>query len=70
MEYVILAVLIAAACVIAVLVFGRSVASSFLTASEAATLEHTRARDDHLQRRQDRAEDAEAAKQYHDSMHE
>lgn len=70
MEYVILAVLIAAAGVVAVIVFGRSVVSSFLTASDAATLEHTRAREEHISRRQDRRDDANYSKQYHDAMHQ
>lgn len=70
MEYVVLAVLIAAACVVAVVVFSRSVVSSFLTAGKGATMDHTGAHDDLVKRRQDREKDMEKAKAYHDSMHQ
>lgn len=70
MEYVILAVLIAAACVLAVVVFSRAVVTSFLSASKGATMEHTAAHDDLVKRRLDREADMQKAKQYHDSMHQ
>ncbi len=70
MEYVILAVLIAAAAVLAVVVFGRSVVSGFMAAGDAAALEHTQAHDDLEMRRLDREADTKKAKEYHDSMHQ
>ncbi|MFA4943446.1 MAG: hypothetical protein WC789_01950 [Lentisphaeria bacterium] len=70
MEYVILAVLIAAAGVVAVVVFGRAVVSGLLTAGKGASLEHTQAHDELEMRRADRASDMDKARQYHDSMHE
>jgi hypothetical protein len=70
MEYVILAVLIAAATVIAVIVLGRSVATMFITASQSTSGEHTKARDELKWRRGHRNEDAEYAREYHDTMHE
>ncbi|HOE61820.1 MAG TPA: hypothetical protein P5125_03985 [Kiritimatiellia bacterium] len=69
MEYVILAVLIAAAVVVAVVVFSRSVASMFIAAGEATTLREQDARENLNMRRGDRREDADIAKEYHDSMH-
>ena len=69
MEYVILAVLIAAAVVVAVVVFSRSVASMFIAAGEATTLREQDARENLNMRREDRREDADIAKEYHDSMH-
>lgn len=69
MEYVILAVLIAAAAVVAVVVFGRSVVSSMIAAGDGASLQHTEAATDLEMRRNDRDSDAQKAKAYHDSMH-
>jgi len=70
MEYVIVAVLVAAASVIAVVVFSRSVVTMFTAASQGATLEHTKTRDELHMRQQDRLEDIEVAEDYHDYMHE
>ena len=70
MEYVILAVLIAAAVVVAVVVFSRSLATMFITAGEGATLREETARQNLEMRRADRDADAEVSKQYHDAMHE
>lgn len=69
MEYVILAVLVAAAVVIAVVVFSRSIAKMFLTASESTTLEHTKAQQNLVQRRTELERDRKVATQYHDAMH-
>lgn len=69
MEYVILAVLIAAAAVVAVVVFGRSVVSGMIAAGDGASLQHTEAATDLEMRRNDRDSDAQKAKSYHDSMH-
>jgi Flp pilus assembly pilin Flp len=70
MEYVILAVLIAAAVVVAVVVFSRSVASMFIVAGEGASTQHTKAKTELDKYRQDRDKDAKIAVEYHDSMHE
>ena len=69
MEYVILAVLVAAAVVIAVVVFSRSIAKMFLTAGEDATLDHTKAQQNLVQRRTELERDRKVAEKYHDSMH-
>ena len=70
MEYVILAVLIAAAVVVAVVVFSRSIAGMFITAGQSASLQETTAQKELNMRRQDRAADAGVSRQYHESMHE
>ena len=70
MEYVILAVLIAAAVVVAVVVFSRSIASMFFVAGDGVTMQHTDAKKDLDKYRTDRAKDAAVAKEYHDAMHE
>ena len=70
MEYVILAVLIAAACVVAVYTFGRAVVTGMLVASDGATLQHTEAHSELVQQREYRKQDIQDAKEYHDSMHQ
>ena len=70
MEYVILAVLIAAAVVVAVVVFSRSVASMFIVAGESATLREETAKKTLDTERAHRDDDAGVAKEYHDAMHE
>jgi len=70
MEYVILAVLIAAACVVAVAMFGKTIVGMFDVAAAGATGEHTAAaqlREDTVAE-QDAA--AQAAHEYHEDMHE
>lgn len=69
-EYVLLAVLIAAAVVAAVAMFGRSLVTMFITAGQSASLQETKAVEDLKMRRGDRDEDANFARDYHDSMHE
>ena len=69
MEYLILALLVGVACVYAVFVFGRSVYTSMQAASDGATLRHTEAQEDLKMRREDRQEDADLSRDYHDSMH-
>ena len=70
MEYVILAVLIAAAVVVAVILFSRSVATSFIAAGEGATLREKTAKKNYDVNRSHRDDDAVSARDYHDSMHE
>ncbi len=70
MEYVLLAVLIAAALVVAVVVFSRSIGTMFFAAGDGATLRHTQAKQDLDMRRADRDADAQVAEDYHDSFHE
>ena len=69
MEYVIIAVLIAAACVVAVAMFGKTIVGMFDTASKGATGDHSGAKQalDSTQQTQDK--DASKASEYHDSMH-
>jgi len=69
MEYVILAVLVAAALVWAVVYFSRTIAKMFLTSSEAVTLEHTKAQSNLNKRRVELDKGRKDAKKYHDSMH-
>lgn len=69
MEYLILAVLIAAASVVAVVVFGRSVVTSLITASQSATGEHSTAQEEFDMRKGDREKDSGKADQYHEEMH-
>lgn len=70
MEYVIIAVLIAAACVLGVLMFGRSIVRMFKTTAQSTTGDHTGAHD-YLENtaRPQQGTDAQRAKDYHDSMH-
>jgi len=69
MEYVILAVLVAAAVVVAVVVFSRSIAKMFLTAGESTTLQHTKAQANLNKRRTELDKDRKDADKYHDQMH-
>lgn len=70
MEYVILAVLIAAALIVAVVAFSRSVGDGFFVSSKAMTLREKGAKEllDSERIRRDR--DIKSAKDYHDTMHE
>ena len=70
MEYVILAVLIAAAVVVAVAMFGKTIVGMFDVAGKGATTRHSEAKSTLDSTRSDQDADADAAKQYHDSMHE
>ncbi len=69
MEYLLLAVLLAAAAVIAIILFSRAVTGGILTAADATSLDHSKAQQEYLMRRQDRADDTQEAKQYHEQMH-
>lgn len=70
MEYVILAVLIAAAVVVAVAMFGKTIVGMFDVAGKGATTRHTEAKSTLEQTRSDQDTDADKARDYHDSMHE
>ena len=70
MEYVILAVLIAAAVVVAVAMFGKTIVGMFDTAAKGATTRHTEAKSTLDKTRAVQDADAAQAEQYHDSMHE
>ena len=70
MEYVILGVLVAAAAVLPVAVFGRSIATMFFAAGEGVTLQHTKAKTDLDMRRGDIDKGMKVAREYHDAMHE
>ena len=69
MEYVILAVLIAAAAVVAVAMFGKTIVGMFDTAGKGATGDHSGAKQALEDTRTTQEQDAQAAKDYHDSMH-
>lgn len=70
MEYVILAVLIAAAAVVAVAMFGKTIVGMFSVAGKGATGDHSGAQTELQTTRGVQEADAENAKQYHDSMHQ
>ena len=70
MEYVLLAVLIAAALVVAVVAFSRSVGDGFFVSAKAATLREKTAKGTLDSERVRRDNDIKAAKDYHDTMHE
>ena len=70
MEYVILAVLIAAAVVVAVAMFGKTLVGMFDTAAKGATADHTGAKQAQDTTRTEQSQKAQAAAQYHDSMHQ
>ncbi len=70
MEYVILAVLIAAAVVVAVAMFGKTIVGMFNVAGKGATTRHSEAKSTLEATRSTQDSDAQAAEQYHDSMHE
>ena len=70
MEYVILAVLIAAAAVVAVAMFGKTIVGMFDTAGKGATGDHTGAKQALEETRSVQEQDAGDAKDYHDSMHQ
>lgn len=70
MEYVILAVLIAAAVVVAVAMFGKTIVGMFDVAGKGATTRHSEAKSSLDKTRSTQDSDAQAAEQYHDSMHE
>lgn len=69
MEYVIVAVLIAAACVTAVAMFGRTIVGMFSTAAKGATGDSAAAKTTQNAVRDDQVKDAKSAGEYHDSMH-
>lgn len=69
MEYVIVAVLIAAACVTAVAMFGRTIVGMFSTAAKGATGDSKGAKTTQTNVRTDQSKDATSAGEYHDSMH-
>ena len=70
MEYVILAVLIAAAVVVAVITFSRAVGDGFFVAGKSVTLREKTAKQTLDDERVRRDNDAVSAKEYHDAMHE
>ncbi len=69
MEYVILAVLIAAAIVVAVAVFGKTIVGMFDVAAKGASGDHSGAKTSLDQTQQKQSEDASKASEFHDSMH-
>ncbi len=69
MEYVIVAVLIAAACVVAVAMFGKTIVGMFDTAAKGASTDHGEAAKTLEKTRGTQSTDATKASEYHDSMH-
>ena len=69
MEYVIVAVLIAAACVVAVAMFGKTIVGMFDVAGKGATGDHSGAKTALEQTQQTQESDASKASEFHDSMH-
>ena len=69
MEYVIVAVLIAGACVVAVAMFGRTIVGMFDTAAKGASTDHSGAKDKLEEIREVQADNASEASGYHDGMH-
>ena len=69
MEYVILAVLIAAAVVVAVAMFGKTLVGMFDVAAKGATADHSGAKSAQTATRSEQTSKAQQAKQYHDGMH-
>ena len=69
MEYVIVAVLIAAACVVAVAMFGKTIVGMFDVAGKGASGDHSGAKTALDQTQQKQSEDASKASEFHDSMH-
>ena len=70
MEYVILAVLIAAACVVAVAMFGKTIVGMFDVAAVGATAREQTAKQALDETRTEQDQNAQKAMQYHDDMHE
>lgn len=69
MEYVIVGVLIAAACVGGVFVFSRSILYMFDTGARGATANSQRVKETQTEYREQLDKDSKDAKDYHDSMH-
>lgn len=69
MEYVIVAVLIAAACVVAVAMFGKTIVGMFDVAAKGASGDHSGAKEALDQTQQTQNADAAEASEFHDSMH-
>ena len=69
MEYVIVAVLIAGACVVAVAMFGKTIVGMFDTAAKGASGDHSGAQQTLQQTQQTQGTDVQQASQYHDDMH-
>ncbi len=70
MEYVLMALLVAAGAVLVVITFGRSIASMFIAGSESAALEAHESQMNLDVRRADRAVDGARSRMYHDATHE
>ena len=69
MEYVIVAVLIAAACVVAVAMFGKTIVGMFNVAGKGASAQHTEAKSALDTTQSDQESGAKESSEYHDSMH-
>ncbi len=69
MEYVIVAVLIAAACVVAVAMFGKTIVGMFDVAAKGASGDHSGAKEALDQTQQTQEQDASKSSEFHDSMH-
>lgn len=68
MKYVLLTVLVAAALVVAVVVFSRAVGGGFITSARSVSGQHSEAAEMHHKQQSDRNADSEKARMYSDSM--
>ena len=69
LSLVIVAVLIAAACVVAVAMFGKTIVGMFDVAGTGATGDHSGAKTSLDKTQQTQTQDASKASEFHDSMH-
>jgi len=69
MEYVIVGLLIAVACVLGVVMFSRSILYAFDSGARGATADSNATKKSQEAYRQQLDQDAKDAKSYHDSMH-
>lgn len=69
MEYVIVGVLIAVACIMGVVMFSRSIMYAFDTGARGATADSKTVKESQTEYRKQLDQDSQDAKSYHDSMH-
>ncbi len=69
MEYVIVGLLIAVACILGVVMFSRSILYAFDSSARGATADSNATKKSQEAYRQQLDQDAKDAKSYHDSMH-
>jgi len=70
MEYVVVAVLIAAACVVGVLVFSRATARGWMISGTGTTLQPEKTAEMQKKAQAKTGEETQVGEDYHDSFHE